>query len=91
MAGILHLGNVKINYNGNDSTLIEDESLKLASQFLGVSIPNLNNLICKVFSTVGKEVVTRNNNQENAISARDTLSKFIYDKLFNWLIEKINL
>ncbi|CAD8099500.1 unnamed protein product [Paramecium sonneborni] len=90
LAGLLHLGNVKIEYDQVKSTLKLDNSLKIASELLGIQIQQLDDLICKVFTSVGKEIVTKNNNLENAQSARDTLAKHIYEKLFNWLIDKIN-
>ena len=39
---------------------------------------------------MGKEVIMKENNIDSASSARDTLAKHIYDKLFNWLIERVN-
>ncbi|CAD8176944.1 unnamed protein product [Paramecium octaurelia] len=90
LAGLLHLGNIQIVYDSQKSTLKLDDSLKLASQLLGIQIQQLEDLICRVFTFVGKETVTRNNNLESAQSARDTLAKHLYEKLFNWLITKIN-
>ncbi|CAK90321.1 unnamed protein product (macronuclear) [Paramecium tetraurelia] len=90
LAGLLHLGNIQILYDSQKSTLKLDDSVKLASQLLGIQIQYLEDLICKVFNYVGKETVTRNNNLESAQSARDTLAKHLYEKLFNWLITKIN-
>ncbi|CAD8065239.1 unnamed protein product [Paramecium primaurelia] len=91
LAGILHLGNISIQGDANKSFIIEDFSLKTSCQLLGLDSEDLIRIICKVQTVMGKEVIMKENNIEAASSARDTLVKHIYEKLFNWLIERVNV
>jgi myosin heavy subunit len=57
---------------------------------LGLTSDDLNKLICKVLTMMGKESILKENSVDSALSARDTLAKHIYEKLFNWLIVRVN-
>lgn len=40
---------------------------------------------------IGKETFESNLTKEESYFARDSMAKSIYGKLFNWLVERINL
>ncbi len=40
--------------------------------------------------TIGKEVIMSNLSKEESFTARDAMAKTIYDKLFNWIVKRIN-
>ncbi|CAD8075420.1 unnamed protein product [Paramecium sonneborni] len=90
LAGILHLGNMSIQGDANKSFIIEDFSLKASCQLLGLDSDDMTKIICKVQTLMGKEIIMKENSIDSACSARDTLAKHIYEKLFNWLIERVN-
>jgi myosin V len=91
LAALLQLGNVKIQASRTDATLAPDEpSLVKAAEMLGLDAT----LFAKW--TVKKQLVTRgekilsNLTQQQATVVRDSVAKFIYSSLFDWLVETIN-
>ncbi|KAL8909638.1 MAG: hypothetical protein Q9207_000136 [Kuettlingeria erythrocarpa] len=91
LAALLHLGNVKITATRSDSLVSSSEpSLVRACEMLGVD----SNEFAKW--TVKKQLITRgerimsNLTQQQAIVVRDSVAKFIYSSLFDWLVESIN-
>lgn len=91
LAGLLHLGNVKITASRNDSVLAPNEpSLELASGILGVDAAEFSKWIVKKQLVTRGEKITSNLSQAQAIVVRDSVAKFIYSSLFDWLVEIIN-
>lgn len=91
LAALLHLGNVKITASRNDSVLAPTEpSLELACNILGVSATEFSKWIIKKQLITRGEKITSNLSQAQAIVVRDSVAKFIYSSLFDWLVEIIN-
>ncbi|KAL7899127.1 P-loop containing nucleoside triphosphate hydrolase protein [Trichoderma sp. TUCIM 5745] len=92
LAGLLHLGNVKITASRNDSVLAPNEpSLELACGILGVDATEFSKWIVKKQLVTRGEKITSNLSQAQAIVVRDSVAKFIYSSMFDWLVEVINL
>lgn len=91
LAGLLHLGNVKIGASRNDSVLSPNEpSLEKASAILGIDAGEFAKWIVKKQLITRGEKITSNLSQAQAIVVRDSVAKFIYSSLFDWLVEIIN-
>ena len=91
LAGLLHLGNVKISASRNDSVLAPTEpSLEKACAILGVNGTEFARWIVKKQLVTRGEKITSNLTQTQAIVVRDSVAKFIYSSLFDWLVEVIN-
>ena len=91
LSALLHLGNVKITATRTDSVLPSTEpSLVKACQMLGVDAGEFAKW------TVKKQLITRgerimsNLTQQQAVVVRDSVAKFIYSAVFDWLVENIN-
>ena len=91
LAALLHIGNIKITASRTDSSLAPNEpSLLRACRMLGLDA----NEFAKW--TVKKQLITRGEKivsgltQQQAHVVRDSVSKFIYSSLFDWLVEIIN-
>lgn len=91
LAGLLHLGNVKITASRTDSVLAPTEpSLEKACTILGVDAPEFAKWIVKKQLITRGEKITSNLSQAQAIVVRDSVAKFIYSSLFDWLVDIIN-
>lgn len=91
LAGLLHLGNVKITASRNDSVLAATEpSLEKASAILGVDATEFARWIVKKQLITRGEKITSNLTQAQAVVVRDSVAKFIYSSLFDWLVDVIN-
>lgn len=92
---ILHLGNIHFKNLSNDTkqAVLSEDSDKVieeTSQLLGIPTQAFKKSFLNSKIKIGKEVV---NQQRTAIQAKfsiDALSKSLYEKLFQYLIDKIN-
>ena len=91
LAALLHLGNVKITATRTESALAPNEpSLARACQMLGVDASEFAKwTVKKQLITRGEKIVS-NLTQQQALVVRDSVAKFIYSGLFDWLVETIN-
>uniref|UniRef100_L7JGI4 Myosin-2 n=1 Tax=Pyricularia oryzae (strain P131) TaxID=1143193 RepID=L7JGI4_PYRO1 len=91
LAGLLHLGNVKITASRSDSVLAPTEpSLERACAILGIDATEFAKWIVKKQLVTRGEKITSNLSQAQAIVVRDSVAKFIYSSLFDWLVDIIN-
>ncbi|KAK0626681.1 putative myosin MYO2 [Immersiella caudata] len=91
LAGLLHLGNVKIGASRTDSVLPPNEpALVKACAILGIDANEFSKWIVKKQLITRGEKITSNLTQAQAIVVRDSVAKFIYSSLFDWLVEIIN-
>ncbi|RYP19715.1 hypothetical protein DL767_009597 [Monosporascus sp. MG133] len=91
LAGLLHLGNVKITASRNDSVLAPtDPSLERACAILGIDPTEFAKWTVKKQLVTRGEKIVSNLTQQQAIVVRDSVAKYIYSALFDWLVEVIN-
>ncbi|CAI4064820.1 hypothetical protein N7582_002800 [Saccharomyces uvarum] len=91
LAALLHIGNIEIKKTRNDASLSADEpSLKLACELLGIDSYNFAKWITKKQIVTRSEKIVSNLNFNQAMVAKDSVAKFIYSALFDWLVENIN-
>jgi myosin heavy subunit len=57
---------------------------------LGLDSADVQKCVCESIVKVGKEVLPRHNLPDQAKAARDTLVKYVYNQLFEWVIHTIN-
>lgn len=91
LSALLHLGNVKITATRTDSVLPSSEpSLVKACQMLGVDASEFAKWTIKKQLITRGEKIMSNLTQQQALVVRDSVAKFIYSSLFDWLVESIN-
>ncbi|KAG9247868.1 class V myosin-like protein [Calycina marina] len=91
LAALLHLGNVKIGASRTDSVLNASEpSLAKAAGLLGVDATEFAKWTVKKQLITRGEKITSNLTQQQATVVRDSVAKFVYSSLFDWLVESIN-
>jgi myosin-5 len=91
LAALLHLGDVKITASRTDSVLAPTEpSLLKATALLGVDPNEFAKWTVKKQLITRGEKITSNLTQQQAIVVRDSVAKFVYSSLFDWLVDSIN-
>jgi myosin heavy subunit len=85
-----------LNFKGNE----EDSSLEEGNQYadrvsevLGISLHNLENLLCfkAIIDPITKKKIPQNLSQNMAEYNRETFAKIIYDRLFDWIVSRVNI
>ncbi|GAV48760.1 hypothetical protein ZYGR_0N01650 [Zygosaccharomyces rouxii] len=91
LAALLHIGNIEIKKTRNDASLPSDEpNLQIACDLLGIDSFEFAKWITKKQINTRSEKIVSNLNYAQAVVARDSVAKFIYSALFDWLVENIN-
>ncbi|XP_068180501.1 unconventional myosin-Va isoform X1 [Antennarius striatus] len=92
LAAILHLGNVEIKDRDADSSVIPPNNHHLAAfcELVGVTYQDMTQWLCHRKLKTATETYIKTIPRLQATNARDALSKLIYAKLFNWIVEHVN-
>ncbi|KAI9358524.1 P-loop containing nucleoside triphosphate hydrolase protein [Pilaira anomala] len=90
LAALLHLGNIEIG-GRNDATLTEDEpSLVKATELLGLDTAGFRKWIVRKQIVTRSEKIITNLSPTQAQVVRDSVAKYVYANLFDWLVMVIN-
>lgn len=91
LSALLHLGNVKITQARSDAAIDEnDPELVLAARFLGVEKAEFKKWTIKKQITTRSEKIVTALNAAQATVVRDSVAKFVYVCLFEWLVAIVN-
>eukprot|EP00038_Savillea_parva_P002259 m.112345 g.112345 ORF g.112345 m.112345 type:complete len:1310 (-) comp10779_c2_seq1:47-3976(-) len=93
LAGILHLGNLEfVDGDDGDAAIIANpDCSETISRVLMVDERRFNPALMTAILNMRGESITKKNNVEKCVQARNATAKALYDKLFQWLIFKVNL
>ncbi|KAG0688903.1 Myosin type-2 heavy chain 1 [Pichia californica] len=91
LSGLLHIGNIKIQNSRNEAILNDDEpNLLIASTLLGLDPKDFRKWIIKKKISTRSDNIVSNLKFHEAYVAKDSVSKYIYSLLFDWLVSYIN-
>ena len=91
-AAIMHWGNSKWKQRPREEQAETDgtEECEKVSHLLGVESADLIKGLLKPRIKVGNEYVNKGQNQTQVVNSIGALSKSIYSRLFQWLVDKVN-
>ncbi|KAK7207894.1 class V myosin [Myxozyma melibiosi] len=87
LSALLHIGNIEITAGRTDANLSSTEpSLVRVCEFLGIDAFLFAKWITKRQIVTRSEKIVTNMNFKQAVVVRDSVSKYIYSALFDWLV-----
>ncbi|KAI8141285.1 P-loop containing nucleoside triphosphate hydrolase protein [Fennellomyces sp. T-0311] len=90
LSALLHIGNIQIT-GRNDAMLSEtDESLIIATNLLGIKTSDFKKWIVKKQIVTRSEKIVTSLNPTQAVVVKDSVAKYVYANLFDWLVGVIN-
>lgn len=91
LAALLHIGNIQITATRTNAILSSDEpSLVKTCQLLGLDPVTFAKWTTKKQITTRTERIISNLSHHQSIAVRDSVAKFIYSSIFDWLVFSIN-
>ncbi|XP_022981361.1 myosin-2-like [Cucurbita maxima] len=93
LAAVLWIGNITfqiIDSENNHVEVIANEAVANAAKLMGCSFNELKLVLSTHKEQSGKDSIAKKSTLQQATDARDSLAKFIYASLFDWLVEQIN-
>ncbi|XP_036059323.1 myosin-15 [Onychomys torridus] len=92
IGAIMHIGNLKFRQNPREEQLEADgtENADKAAFLMGVNSSELVKGLIYPRIKVGNEYVTRSQNVQQVTYAVGALSKSIYERMFKWLVARMN-
>ncbi|GMH90188.1 hypothetical protein TL16_g11690, partial [Triparma laevis f. inornata] len=93
VAGVLHLGNVEFESEGEDDVKVSAKSsasLKMACDLIGLDQEAVTLAVTKRKIVMNDATVYKPQSVTQAIDKRDALAKLVYESLFLWLVKQLN-
>ncbi|CAH8582992.1 unnamed protein product [Schistosoma turkestanicum] len=92
ISAVLHLGNLEFRQerNSDQATLPDHSVAEKVSHLLGISLNDMVKAFLKPRIKVGKDLVSKAQTKTQVEFAVEAISKSIYERLFLWLVARIN-
>jgi myosin protein heavy chain len=89
---VLQLGNMQFRQekNSDQAVLPDDTVAQKASHLLGIPVTSMVSAFLKPRIKVGREFVNKSQTKEQAEFAVEAISKAIYERMFKWIVQRIN-
>ncbi|KAJ8659397.1 hypothetical protein O0I10_004759 [Lichtheimia ornata] len=90
LAALLHIGNIQIGGRGDAMLSENDEALLTATRLMGVKSSEFRKWIVRKQIVTRSEKIITNLTPAQANVVKDSVAKYVYANLFEWLVGVIN-
>ncbi|KAL3866198.1 hypothetical protein ACJMK2_043520 [Sinanodonta woodiana] len=91
VSAVLHLGNLSFEEDDKDAAFIQDQNvMDNVASLLKVDPQELSGTLTSIVTITRGEHVKRYYSKQQADDARDAMAKFLYGRLFGWIVNKVN-
>ncbi|KAG1144412.1 hypothetical protein G6F37_004605 [Rhizopus arrhizus] len=90
LAALLHIGNIEVGGRTDASIADDQPALVTATKLLGIKTAEFKKWLTRRQIITRNEKIVKNLSVVQAVVVRDSVAKYIYASLFDWLVKVVN-